>query len=299
MISYIQPPQQKIIHQAATDLLSHLKANKIYFVSYDDRQRRALGGDELYSYDRALDTKRHYENIDAKANPELVRLVTELKAALKHRQFKAYKISDYTKPEVLLKKMSRDIISELEDLYICGEATEADVKQVYKNIGKEPAKKFKFTELKGEYKKLYSEISLAIKDKASEIKLSTIEHYKRVANKIDPDREATTPKEFISRAYKAKVKDMFVVRLCVAYIFDNDKFSDLVNENFNSEVAFAAFRILEHSNNADANDVKVHRVTIGAKGFELAITVNGRTLNARAIPVEGYQVRFHYRYIIT
>lgn len=300
MINIIKPESIKAINDAAAELMKFLKANKIYFVD-SWGETRAGASTEIYNYTRALANERRERKLkgDAKAIEQLAVLVGDLTKLLgSYREFKVYKVSDYSKPEVLLKKMSRDTISNLEDMYVLGEVTQADIEQVYANIGKPVAKKFKFFEIKGEAKKLYAALSKEIRNSAAQIKAGTFSHYEAMAERIDPTRAAETPKEFLKLAFK-KLSDIDAIRMCMACRFKEDSFQEMINHSFEMDIAFAAIRIIDHCNVTDSPKVSVNEVRVGGKGFDMSVNVNGRVLRARAIPVEGYYVRFHYRYIIT
>lgn len=300
MINLIKPDNLQAINEAANAIVSHLKTNKIYFVRRDS-EYRALASQELYNFTRAIAKEKFCDTLkgDDKALAELNELVSNLTALLgERRDFRVYKLSDYSKPDVLLKKMSRDIASYLADLYVMGEVTQADIEQVYANIGKPVAKKFKFISLKGESKKLYSLLSQEIRGESAEIKAATTKHYEAMVSKIDPSNSAQTPKEFLELAFK-KLSDIDASRMCMALRFDEDKFQEMIEYSFEMNIAYAAIRIIEHCDISDSPSISVNSVKVGGKGFDVSVNVGGKTLNARAIPVEGFFVRFHYRYIIT
>ena len=92
---------------------------------------------------------------------------------------------------------------------------------------------------------------------------------------------------------------MGALRLCIACKFNNEKFLKLINENFIECVNYAATKVADYHRTDKKPVVEVNSTTVGGKGFDLRLTLNARLMHVRAIPVNGYYVRFHYRYIIT
>lgn len=288
MINLIKPESIESISQAAKDLMSHLKANKIQ-ACYG----RATASSELYQFEYWI--ARDLLKGDAAAVDKLKELVSKL-SELAH--FTLYKISDYSKPDVLIKKLSRDLVSSLENMYVLGEVSQSDIEQVYSNIGKPAPKKYKFFEVKGASKYVYSAISGEIRKESESIKLATISHYKELVARLDPENEAATPKDFLNLA-SAKLSDLDAIRICLAYKFQPDSFDKIIDDAFESSIAFAAVRIIDHCSASESPEVIIHNIHVGGKGFDVSLSVDGKQLHARAIPVEGCYVRFHYRYIIT
>ena len=74
----------------------------------------------------------------------------------------------------------------------------------------------------------------------------------------------------------------------------------MVSESFNSLVMSAASAIDDKITDKErAVDMKIESISVGGKGFDLTCQINDSSYHARAIPVEGPYVRFHYRYIVT
>lgn len=301
MIKIIQPKHIEKINKVAAELLSHLKANKAV-ISGNYREERIGATVELYRVTRLIGGNGRYQTIEATTDAafkELSKLVKSLVALLsKDGLYQTYKLKDYANPETLVTKISRDLVSELEELYILGEVNQKDIEQVYANINKPVALKFKFIKPEGATKKVFAAISKAIRADSQAIKNSTTEHYCELAKRIDPDSTTKTPKEFFKLAL-TKLSDISAVRLCVACKFNKGSFTKLINEEFDIMIAFASYRIVDHCRASDNPKIKVTSLKIGGKGFDVQIMVDDNHLNARAVPVEGCYVRFHYRYIIT
>ncbi len=302
MIKLIQPAKIEKITKVAAEILEYLKANKIVIKNTYAKEERISGGVELYRVTRFIDGNDRFYAIEAatkKAFNGFAKLIKKLVGLLsKHGLYQTHKLKDYASADVIQVKLCRDLVSELDDLYMLGEINLADIKEVYSILGKSVPKRFKLMPITDASKKITGAISVAIRGSAEHIKHSAITHYEELVKKIDPADTAQTPKEFLTLALR-RLSDIDAVRMCITCKFDRAAFEKMVTKEFEGTITYSAVRISEHCCITDAPKVKVNNIHVGAKGFDISITVNDQTLFARAIPVEGYFVRFHYRYIIT
>ena len=280
-----------------------LKAKKFYFTSKFNDDVRVKPTSSLLELHRAFSTHEHHR-LEFVAAPtdeckaELETLTATLYNLLDSKSRNAcQKTKDYSgdiKP-----KLCRELISELEDMFIMGDIHLADIEEVYATLNKPVPKKFKGETLTQEGIEVYSAIRRAIYDNAQEIKADSVKHYIDIVNRIDPEDEFTTKKDFL-KACLAKLSDISTIRICMAYKFANTQFQEMINDAFDSLVLSAAYKITEHYRGTNKKpSVDVRSIELGGKGFDLVILLDDQLLNARAIPVEGHFVRFHYRYIIT
>lgn len=302
MIKVIQAANIDKITKIAMSILEYAKEKKIVITGSYGREERIGGSVELYRVTRLLGGNDRFHALEAstkKVVNDFTKLVNKLVALLsKHGLYQTYKLKDYANAEVVKVKICRDLVSELDDLYMLGEINEADIKTVYSVLNKPIPKRFKFLPITDASKKVTAAISKAIRGDAERIKHSAISHYDELVKRIDPADTTRTPKEFLTLALK-KISDIDAVRLCITCKFDRAAFDKLIAQEFESTKAYTAIRISEHCGITETPKVKVKTLHVGAKGFDVSITVNGQDLYARAIPVEGIYVRFHYRYIIT
>ena len=302
MIKLISQENITAVNKTAVEVLSFIKAKKIFIVGKYNSDERIKGSTPLFRINRAASSDDRFNDISS-ANEEdtadFLSLIEKLSTLLENTShFLTHKLKDYSldvKP-----KLCRELISELEDMFIFGEIDFADIEDVYETLGKKIPKKFAKVELDTIGKKIHAVISREIKTESKDIKANTITHYMNMVNRIDPEDTITSPKEFVKTG-RNKISDMNTLRLCLTCKFDNDKFRTLVDEEFTNLVLFASSKISDKCFIAEGEEinVEVQNISIGAKGFDIIINVNGKILNARAIPVEGCYVRFHYRYIIT
>lgn len=301
MINIISKESLEKINQSALEILSFIKTNKIFITSKYSSDERIKGSTPLFRIIRAASGDDRFNEISSSSEETtavFLDIIKNLANLLENTSyFQTHKLKDYSldiKP-----KLCRELISKLEDMFIFGEITDVDIKDVYETLGKQIPKKFAQTQLDEIGQKIYSAIRIDIEQKAEDIKAKTITHYMDMVNRIDPDDSINKPLDFVNIG-KKKISDMNSLRLCLSCKFENDKFRELVDQEFSNMVIFAASRIADKCpTNNDDIFVDVKNIFIGGKGFDISIDVNGKALSARAIPVEGSYVRFHYRYIIT
>jgi hypothetical protein len=305
MITIISESNIEAINNAAGDLLNFLKAKKIFVVNLNGNRSddRVKANTDYFILDRLLNNKesQRFQRIEAPCSEDFIQLNTLVdnlnQLVLNKRQFKLFKIKDYS-TNVIIKKLCRELVSELEDLFILGEINQSDIESVYALLEKPLPKKFKFQEVAGQALQVFSAIKNEIRHEASDIKSKTIEHYKELVAKIDPDNSSSSIKEFANLA-KRKLSDISALRLCIACKYDEDEFIKMVDVEFEQMLSIAASKIVDNSPFSEEPSISVNSVRVGGKGFDIHAKVNGKALFARAIPVDGYFVRFHYRYIIT
>lgn len=301
MINIISKSNIENINLVSNELLKLVKAKKFFFTSQYRDDVRVKGSNTLIELHRAFSSGYRFSDLKSDVQvdfDELKSLVSKMNDLLLNKtKFTTFKLKDYSldiKP-----KLCRELVSDLEDLFILGEITRADIDDVYASLSKSTPKKYSSNDLRNESRKIYSSIRSAINEESQEIKTRSVEHYINMVNLIDPNNEFNTKKEFIL-AGKRKISDMSSLRLCLAYKFDNDLFHKLINDEFELLLTIASNQISSHCSIKTENpDIDVKRVSLGGKGFDIYMTIDGVSINARAIPVNGYFVRFHYRYIIT
>jgi hypothetical protein len=300
MIKLISKTNIEQINIISGEILALIKAKKFYFerkYSGDVKLNAAASLLELY---RAIQGDRF--NKLASTNPadvdQLILLVLALGDLLLNKnKFMTFRLKDYSAE--IKPKLCRELVSDLEDLYIMANIDRADIDDVYLSMSKPTPKKYAANDLTTEGEEVYRAISRAIKDKAQTIKDNSITHYIAMVNLIDPNDEIKTSKEFITVG-RRKISDMGALKLCLACKFKSDKFIDLINDDFENLINIAANKITDHCNNGNKSPaISVADVRLGAKGFDIAMHFDSKHINARAIPVNGHFIRFHYRYIIT
>jgi hypothetical protein len=95
------------------------------------------------------------------------------------------------------------------------------------------------------------------------------------------------------------VKDLNTAAMVAMYVYDNDRFLAMIEESYQYLVSFTSGRIAEHVRATNENpSIEVLSLSLGGKGFNVNLKVEGQYLEARAIPVEGAFVSFHYRYLV-
>jgi hypothetical protein len=302
MITLISAENIQQINTVATALMAHLKSTKFFFVSsYPDARVKASGS--LIELSRALDDDHTHRMNSVKTanNIDLQTLITQVNTLAdllnNKQQNMCHKLKDYSGD--IKVKLCRELVGDLEDMLIEGDITFTDIEDVYATLGKPVAKKYQPAHLNAQGQSVYRAIQRAIKDKAQPIKARSIQHYIDMVNLVDPRGEITTKKAFV-KACRKKFSDMNTLMLCVASRFDSDKLQDMITTAFEQLVVTAACKIIEHVHSTnDAPSVEINSLHVGGKGFDFVAIVDGQYLDARAVPVEGCYVRFHYRYIIT
>lgn len=301
MINVISDSNINAINNTALDIVSFLKKNKLFFSSQYDDDVRIKPSDCLFQITRTIDGSDRFLTVTSENNENvaaLKQLVDNLDNLLGNKQkFRIFKIKDYSL-ETIKVKICRELVSQLEDLYILNEINQEDINLVYSILGKPVPKKFSANQMFDNSKEVFYAIRNAMTEQAEEIKANSIDYYVSMSNRIDPNNEFNTPQEFI-KAGKRNISDMSTLRICYIYKFENDKFYSIINEEFDTMLAVAANNITMKYKKTNKPEVTVHSLTVGAKGFDLKISLDNEYFNARAIPVEGYFVRFHFRYIIT
>jgi hypothetical protein len=301
MIKLISSDNIEQINTTASAILTLIKSVKFNYVMKYSTPYRVKASDSLLELSRAFSDIETYSSVESENNADVEKLsslVTTLSELLDGKsRYTCAKIKDYAgdiKP-----KLCRELISSLEDLFIVGKIDADDINEVYATLKKPVPKKFANKELSSQGKEVYLAIKAAIEDKAQDIKANSVQHYMDLVKIVDPDDSITDEQEFL-KAFRRKISDMFALSLCFAYKFSNDKFQDRINDEFDRLLVNAAYNINSRCNGDNTNPtVVVKQVTLGAKGFDLLIQVDDLVLHARAIPVEGHFVRFHYRYIVT
>jgi hypothetical protein len=299
MIKIISKANIIKINATALEVMTLIKATKFFFTSEYNADDRINASCEFFYLNDVIKGSRGLSIITEKASDlkKLKSLITKLYALVgNQRKFTLAKIKDYAgdiKP-----KLCRELVSDLEDLYILGDINMADIEDVYAALNKPLPKKFAKTEMSSAAKIINSAISKAIREDAQRIRINSIAHYNKMVELIDPSGDFDTVSEFFFAGRK-KISDMGTLRLCMACKFDNKRFMKLIDENFDACVNYAASKVAEYHREDSKPVVKVNSTKVGGKGFDVELSLNGRSMYVRAIPVEGYYVRFHYRYIIT
>lgn len=304
MINIISKENLKNIQDITLEIMGLIKANKFFFSCEYNSDQRVKPSSSLLEIYRALPSKNHRFTTITTAENENIQtletLVINLYGLLLNKtQFATHKLKDYSLD--IEPKLCRELVSELEDLFILNEISFTDIEHVYNKLGKNLPKKFSKNVLDLNGEKVYSAIRKEIRESAQEIKANSITHYENMVNRIDPENEIKTAKEFIKIGRK-KISDMDSLRLCIAYKFHNEKFYELIDDEFNNIVSFTASRISSHyafCNDNEQTGVEVRSIHVGGKGFDIVMDANNILINARAVTVQGPYVRFHYRYIIT
>lgn len=302
MIDVIKDENINAINKTAKEILAFLKSNKVFFTSKYDSDVRIKASTCMFEIFRTIDGSDRFLSVTAEregAISELKALIDNLNYLLENkRNFRLFKMKEYSLETVKV-KMCRELVSELEDMYVLNQIEREDINHVYATLGKPVPRKFSANDVLDENKAVYYAIRNAMKDRAEEIKTNSFNHYVKMTQRIDPNDEFNTPKEFI-KAGRKSISDMISLRLCYAYKFENDKFHSLINDEFDMMVAVAANNVSTRYQGSNTNpEIKIHDLRVGGKGFDMRISIDNEYFNARAIPVEGVFVRFHYRYIIT
>jgi hypothetical protein len=302
MFNIISSTNLENINFTANEILKLIKAKKFFFTSkYDSEDIRVKASSSLIELSRSLKEDNQFTKLTSSCENDisiLNSLTTQLSNLLLNRmQFMTHKLKDYSLDIKI--KLCRELVSELEDLFVFGDITRDDINHVYETLSKPVPKKFSGNDLKEDGKDIYRAIRSEIKDKAELIKANSIQHYIKMVNLIDPEDTITSKKEFFKMG-RRKLSDFNTLRLCLAYKFNSDFFHKLINDEFDLLLTVASNQISHYNPSSNENpEIIVRKVKIGGKGFDILMTIDGNTINARAIPVQGDYVRFHYRYIIT
>ena len=291
------------IKAAAGEIERCLKENKFINSSFS-RNVRLNKSEELFVVNRMLSSDEECYSIIAPTDDSLIKL-TELVKTLNQllqtdftARFDLFKIKDYAS-DIVKVKLCRELVSSLEDLYILGVIKMSDVKDVYETLKKPLPKKYAKPEMTSSAEKVvYSAIKNAIKEDAEHIKTNSIIHYKEMVSLIDPNDEFKNTKDFFSAGRK-KISDIEALKLCIACKFDYENFLKLIDDNFVNCVSYAASKVADQHRGDEKPVIKVNSTKVGGKGFDVSLELDSRSLYVRAIPVKGFYVRFHYRYIIT
>ena len=293
----------KEINNTANEIMELIKAKKFFLVSRigcNKDQRIKASNDLFIIMDAFEKAENRYQTVGAENTADLDALkilIDKIVNLLKNvRSLTTYKIKDYSMD--IKPKLCRALISKIEYAFIIGEIDNSTIKDIYATLNKDVPKKFAKEELNETGSLIFKEVKKAIADKADSIKAASIVHYTKMVELIEDGQEITSPSEFIIAGRK-KISDMNTLRLCLFAKFKNEDFRDLIDQDFESLVSFASYKISEKSIESDTPNVDVLDIHVGGKGFDIIIDVNNKRLNARAIPVQGVFVRFHYRYIIT
>jgi hypothetical protein len=298
MLNLISDNNLSQINNIALDIIALVKSKKIFLSSKYNDDLRIKASTTLLEITRSFNPEYRCSFINQNEDSDALKsLVNSLSSLLENKtKFLTHKLKDYSLD--IKVKICRELVSDLEDLYILGQINRTDIDHVYNSLNKPVPKKFSVNDLQDDSVKIYSVLRTEIKEQAQEIKANSIQHYIDMTNRIDPESLFNTPKEFY-KAGSSKISDFNTLRLCIAYKFDNDKFYELINNEFDTLLTVAANQISSHCHNNQSDDINVKEVTLGAKGFDILMNVGEQRIYARAIPVNGYFVRFHYRYIIT
>ena len=298
----LNPQNLESIKSTAIEMIAHCKANKMFLVDAHnpERKSRVLPSLELLMIQRSFNPER-YEviNGDVHALIQLKILVDKMFEMLDFNTIMMCStIKQFSKGAE--KRITRETVPYIESAFILGEIDREFINNVYNVLGKAVPKKYTTYDLDTtpECFKIYTDIQVQITDKTQDIKVNTIQHYKAMVERIEDSSTKTTDtmKEFFNVA-KYKIRDITAIKMCIACKFDHERFLELIDKDVENMVITAANRIICHVNKD--SDVLIKEVTIGNKGFDVWFKSEGRNYNARAIPVNGYFVRFHYRYIIS
>ncbi len=300
MITIISEQNIQAINTLANTIIALLKAEKVFFSSEYRSDERIKASHSLLEISRAYRKDYRFAGIKTaeQKNADLLEThVNALAALLENKtQNMCHKLKDFSgdiKP-----KLCRELVSELEVLLITGEIDYADINEVYAALNKPLPKKFKGDVVTDENRSVYNAISKAIAQGSQDIKANSVQHYIDIVNRIDPNDEIDNKKAFVN-ACREKISDITTLMLTVACKFSSDKFQDMINDAFDNLVVAAACRITEkYRGESNTPVVDVRDIHIGGKGFDLKLTLDDQFINARAVPVDGYFVRFHYRYLV-
>ena len=211
-----------------------------------------------------------------------------------------YQLTIY-QSESLKSKLCGFCVQFLEDWFISGDISIVDIQTVYQGMDKSLPKKFSELLPPKTNNKLYDEIEKAIAPHAEDIKQRQQEHYERVIKKyIDHESSLHNKKDFINAA-KRNLSSLELISMCVAYRFNNEKLTKLINESLEFLTAKACYRIHSSASQSDIDSGRIDIVSFrsGVSGFEIELYIGNTPFYLRAIEVEGACVSFHYRYIIT
>lgn len=300
MIHIISTDNIKNINIVALNIVNILKSEKFFFYYSGSSDVRVTASCSLIELSRALDSNEKYSQIKSEKEENISKLkslVQELcELLLNKSKFLCQKLKNYTldiKPF-----LCKELISDLEDLFIVGKISMDDISNVYKTLSKPIPKKF-CDDCLDDADNVYQAIKFEILNEAEEIKRNSIYHYIKMVKLIDPENKIQDKLEFL-KIGKRKVSDMMTLKLCYYYKFNNEQFYDLINFEFDKLIKRAANQINSHYIGTETNPkIVIKNIFFGAKGFDIYMTIGDQHINARAIPVNGCFVRFHYRYIIT
>ena len=285
----------------STKLFNFLKSNKIMMVSTTDSEYkyRINPSIDLLDIQRSLEKARNYQFVqcDELLMIELKSLVKEMCEMLEDRSsLMCSTIKQYSLGAE--KRICRECISYLENSYILGEIEFSLIEKVYSIIDKPLPKKFASLNMEctPENMKVYASIQQQMDEQTVELRTNTIQHYKKMVDFIDSIEETKNIESFMKVA-RTKLSDISAIRMCIDYKFNYERFLSFVSTEVDNMIITSANRIVNHI--GAENEILIKETTLGNKGFDVWFKSESRNYNARAIPVNGTFVRFHYRYIIS
>jgi hypothetical protein len=194
------------INTVSTQLLSLLKEKKFFFVSENYANERVKASCEFFMLIDVIAGSR-FKGLETECDNDLAKLKSlsdQLYKLLGYkRKFTLSKLKDYSgdiKP-----KLCRELIGDLEDLFILGDITMTDIKGVYDTLNKKLPKKYATQEMTSNAKVIYSAINSAIKEDAQRIRISSIAHYQNMVKLIDPNDTLNTVKSFFLAGRKKNI----------------------------------------------------------------------------------------------
>ncbi|MBE8232776.1 MAG: hypothetical protein HAW67_03505 [Endozoicomonadaceae bacterium] len=301
MIKLISIENIAAINTVADLILKLVKSKKFFFTSAYSEDVRLKSSHCLFELSRALEQSDHHcMKAEVPADLKLLNsFVAELETLLTGAgKYHGYKLKEYAADLVRI-KICRELVSSLENLFTMCEIEYSDIENVYQILGKPVSKKYMQDNSVGYNKKVYAAISIAIREKSEPIKGRSITHYAKMVRLVDPNDETMTRKAFFNKALKS-IRNYQALRFCIAYKFDRELFFALVDDEFERMIKMATATVSAHYLcNEDDPKIDVKKVSVGNKGLDIKMSLNGVSINARAIPVNGYYVCFHYRYIVT
>lgn len=283
----VSPPNLVTIREAGQELLDFVKKNKVFTTSEFRGDVRIKSSDCLLVVYRALNGDR-FDSITGDKTPIFAALVERLSSLLgDNTAMMTMNIGQYAKD--ITPRLARETVCHLDSLYVMGQIDINTISYIYECMNKPVPRKFDKVD---DSNIVYASLSVAIADESHKIKADMVVHYSDMVARVG---DIDNKKEFAKKALT--LMDMQTAAMCVAFRFDDERFMSHVNDAFDMMVRAASSKIADAA--PEGPDVVINSVKVGNKGFDVNATVNGKNLYARAIPVEGCFVRFHYRYIIS